>query len=128
MESFFSPPIASHLAYCKLTNFLYSVSLTSPLFLFWSTSNPDPHSPCFCLSTSICSFALSSSSYPDREQLQTIYAAYLQPVLQHSLGSQASWASTGKTHQLAGSLVQLYEQVLTWTGCSFIILFRFIAT
>uniref|UniRef100_A0A3Q3LA71 Dynein cytoplasmic 2 heavy chain 1 n=1 Tax=Labrus bergylta TaxID=56723 RepID=A0A3Q3LA71_9LABR len=54
--------------------------------------------------------------YPDREQLQTIYAAYLQPVLQHSLGSQASWASTGKTHQLAGSLVQLYEQVMTWTA------------
>ncbi|XP_040902456.1 cytoplasmic dynein 2 heavy chain 1 [Toxotes jaculatrix] len=49
--------------------------------------------------------------YPDREQLQTIYSAYLQPVLQHSLGSQAAWASTGKTHQLAGSLVQLYEQV-----------------
>ncbi|XP_041658498.1 cytoplasmic dynein 2 heavy chain 1 isoform X2 [Cheilinus undulatus] len=51
--------------------------------------------------------------YPDREQLQTIYAAYLQPVLQHSLGSQAAWASTGKSHQLAGSLVQLYEQVKT---------------
>uniref|UniRef100_A0A3Q3KJ04 Cytoplasmic dynein 2 heavy chain 1 n=1 Tax=Monopterus albus TaxID=43700 RepID=A0A3Q3KJ04_MONAL len=49
--------------------------------------------------------------YPDREQLQTIYSAYLHPVLQHSLGSQATWASTGKTHQLAGSLVQLYEQV-----------------
>ncbi|XP_068440329.1 cytoplasmic dynein 2 heavy chain 1 isoform X1 [Clinocottus analis] len=49
--------------------------------------------------------------YPDKEQLQTIYSAYLQPVLQHSLGSQASWASTGKTHQLSGSLVQLYEQV-----------------
>uniref|UniRef100_A0A3Q1BV91 Cytoplasmic dynein 2 heavy chain 1 n=1 Tax=Amphiprion ocellaris TaxID=80972 RepID=A0A3Q1BV91_AMPOC len=49
--------------------------------------------------------------YPDREQLQTIYSAYLQPVLQHSLGSEEGWASTGKTHQLAGSLVQLYEQV-----------------
>ncbi|XP_028975291.2 cytoplasmic dynein 2 heavy chain 1 isoform X3 [Esox lucius] len=49
--------------------------------------------------------------YPDRVQLQTIYSAYLQPVLQRSLGSQASWASTGKTHQLAGSLVQVYEQV-----------------
>ncbi|KAM9852784.1 cytoplasmic dynein 2 heavy chain 1 isoform 4-T4 [Aulostomus maculatus] len=49
--------------------------------------------------------------YPDREQLQTIYSAYLQPVLQHSLGNQASWASSGRTHQLAGSLVQLYEQV-----------------
>ncbi|XP_041850617.1 cytoplasmic dynein 2 heavy chain 1 [Melanotaenia boesemani] len=49
--------------------------------------------------------------YPDREQLQNIYSAYLQPVLHHSLGSQATWATTGKTHQLAGSLVQLYEQV-----------------
>ncbi|CAG6004611.1 unnamed protein product [Menidia menidia] len=49
--------------------------------------------------------------YPDKDQLQNIYSAYLQPVLQHSLGSQAAWASTGKTHQLSGSLVQLYEQV-----------------
>ncbi|XP_013869519.1 cytoplasmic dynein 2 heavy chain 1 [Austrofundulus limnaeus] len=51
--------------------------------------------------------------YPDREQLQTIYSAYLQPVLQHSLGSQAAWATTGKIHQLAGFFVQLYEQVKT---------------
>uniref|UniRef100_A0A665UBA6 Dynein cytoplasmic 2 heavy chain 1 n=1 Tax=Echeneis naucrates TaxID=173247 RepID=A0A665UBA6_ECHNA len=50
--------------------------------------------------------------YPDREQLQTIFSAYLQPVLQHSLGGQAAWASTGRTHQLSGSLVHLYEQVL----------------
>lgn len=57
----------------------------------------------------------SPRSYPDREQLQTIYSAYLQPVLQHSLGGQAAWASTGKTHQLAGSLVQLYEQVVNLT-------------
>ncbi|KAK5608849.1 Cytoplasmic dynein 2 heavy chain 1 [Crenichthys baileyi] len=49
--------------------------------------------------------------YPDREQLQTIYSAYLQPVLHHSLGDQAAWASAGKIHQLAGSLVQVYEQV-----------------
>ncbi|XP_062329494.1 dynein cytoplasmic 2 heavy chain 1 [Osmerus eperlanus] len=49
--------------------------------------------------------------YPDKEQLQTIYSAYLQPVLQHSLGTQAPWASAGKARQLAGSLVQLYQQV-----------------
>uniref|UniRef100_A0A7N9ATV1 Cytoplasmic dynein 2 heavy chain 1 n=1 Tax=Mastacembelus armatus TaxID=205130 RepID=A0A7N9ATV1_9TELE len=69
----------------------------------------------------ICSHSLTSRfssivrictiDYPDREQLQTIYSAYLHPVLLHSLGSQASWASTGKTHQLAGSLVHVYEQV-----------------
>jgi dynein heavy chain 2 len=51
------------------------------------------------------------TSYPEREQLQIIYSAYLQPVLQHSLGSQAAWANAGKAHQLAGSLVQVYEQV-----------------
>ncbi|XP_068612804.1 cytoplasmic dynein 2 heavy chain 1 isoform X2 [Brachionichthys hirsutus] len=54
---------------------------------------------------------ICTMDYPDGLQLQTIYSAYLQPVLQHSLSSQASWASPGKTHQLAGSLVQLYEQV-----------------
>lgn len=59
------------------------------------------------------SFYAFGYSYPDREQLQTIYSVYLQPVLQRSLGSQALWASTGKAHQLAGSLVELYEQV--WT-------------
>ncbi|KAJ3590899.1 hypothetical protein NHX12_008847 [Muraenolepis orangiensis] len=49
--------------------------------------------------------------YPEREQLQIICSAYLQPVLQHGLGDQASWANAGKAHQLAGSLVQVYEQV-----------------
>ncbi|MFT7803200.1 cytoplasmic dynein 2 heavy chain 1 [Arapaima gigas] len=49
--------------------------------------------------------------YPDREQLQTIYGAYLQPVLQRTLGEQAAWGSVGRAHQLAGSLVQVYEQV-----------------
>lgn len=59
----------------------------------------------------LCQFCAPGSSYPDREQLQTIYSVYLQPVLQQSLGSQALWASTGKAHQLAGSFVELYEQV-----------------
>ncbi|XP_062407923.1 dynein cytoplasmic 2 heavy chain 1 [Sardina pilchardus] len=49
--------------------------------------------------------------YPDREQLQTIYGAYLQPVLQRTLGNHAAWGTAGKVHQLAGSLVQVYEQV-----------------
>ncbi|XP_041920571.1 cytoplasmic dynein 2 heavy chain 1 [Alosa sapidissima] len=49
--------------------------------------------------------------YPDREQLQTIYGAYLQPVLQRTLGDHAAWGTAGKVHQLAGSLVQVYEQV-----------------
>uniref|UniRef100_A0A8C9S5I7 Cytoplasmic dynein 2 heavy chain 1 n=1 Tax=Scleropages formosus TaxID=113540 RepID=A0A8C9S5I7_SCLFO len=49
--------------------------------------------------------------YPDREQLQIIYGIYLQPVLQRSLGEQAAWGSAGRAHQLAGSLVQVYEQV-----------------
>lgn len=71
--------------------------------------------PTFTLCLLFMLFFTSPRSYPDREQLQTIYSAYLQPVLQHSLGGQAAWASTGKTHQLAGSLVQLYEQVVNLT-------------
>uniref|UniRef100_A0A8B9L0C8 Cytoplasmic dynein 2 heavy chain 1 n=1 Tax=Astyanax mexicanus TaxID=7994 RepID=A0A8B9L0C8_ASTMX len=49
--------------------------------------------------------------YPDREQLQTIYSAYLSPVLQRTLGNHPTWSSAGRVHQLAGSLVQIYEQV-----------------
>uniref|UniRef100_W5MJK1 Cytoplasmic dynein 2 heavy chain 1 n=1 Tax=Lepisosteus oculatus TaxID=7918 RepID=W5MJK1_LEPOC len=49
--------------------------------------------------------------YPDREQLQTIYSAYLQPVLHRSLKNHGAWGSAGKIHQLAGSMVQVYEQV-----------------
>uniref|UniRef100_A0A8C8DIA2 Dynein cytoplasmic 2 heavy chain 1 n=1 Tax=Oryzias sinensis TaxID=183150 RepID=A0A8C8DIA2_9TELE len=63
----------------------------------------------FCSIVRICAI-----DYPDREQLHSIYSVYLQPVLQHSLGSQAGWASTGRTHQLAGSMVQLYEQVIAY--------------
>lgn len=95
------PNITSHLS--RFHCFAVDLPLTATLI--------PPHIHLF-----LCFFA-SAFSYPDREQLQTIYSAYLQPVLQHSLGSQAAWASTGKTHQLAGSLVQLYEQVLNRTGC-----------
>ncbi|MGH0159576.1 UNVERIFIED_CONTAM: hypothetical protein FKN15_075087 [Acipenser sinensis] len=49
--------------------------------------------------------------YPDRDQLQTIYSAYLQPVLHRNLKSHPAWGSAGKIHQLAGSMVQVYEQV-----------------
>ncbi|XP_072546992.1 cytoplasmic dynein 2 heavy chain 1 isoform X2 [Salminus brasiliensis] len=49
--------------------------------------------------------------YPDREQLQTIYSAYLSPVLQRTLGNHPTWSTSGRVHQLAGSLVQIYEQV-----------------
>lgn len=101
-------------------------NITPHLFLFLHFAVTLPLTPTLILClffspTSVCFPCLFAFafSYPDREQLQTIYSAYLQPVLQHSLGSQAAWASTGKTHQLAGSLVQLYEQVSNWTGCPF---------
>lgn len=58
-------------------------------------------------------------SYPDRTQLQTIYSAYLSPVLQSTLGNHPTWSSAGKIHQLAGSLVQIYEQVCSpWLICN----------
>ena len=49
--------------------------------------------------------------YPDTEQLQTVYGTYLLPVLQHSLASHPVWGSTARIHALAGSMVQVYEQV-----------------
>ena len=49
--------------------------------------------------------------YPDTEQLQTVYGTYLLPVLQHSLSSHPFWGSTARIHALAGSMVQVYEQV-----------------
>ncbi|OWK62944.1 Cytoplasmic dynein 2 heavy chain 1 [Lonchura striata] len=49
--------------------------------------------------------------YPEREQLQTIYSAYLEPVLQKNLKNHPVWGSLPKIHQLAGSMVQIYQQV-----------------
>lgn len=50
-------------------------------------------------------------SYPERDQLQAIYSAYLEPVLQKNLKNHPVWGSLPKIHQLAGSMVQVYEQV-----------------
>ncbi|XP_043547742.1 cytoplasmic dynein 2 heavy chain 1 isoform X2 [Chiloscyllium plagiosum] len=52
-------------------------------------------------------------NYPDREQLQAIYSAYLQPVLHRNLKHHPIWSCPTRIHQLAGSLVQVYEQVRT---------------
>lgn len=52
------------------------------------------------------------SSYPERDQLQTIYSAYLEPVLHKNLKNHPAWGSLAKIHQLAGSMVQVYEQVI----------------
>ena len=51
------------------------------------------------------------ASYPDQDQLQTVYGTYLQPVLHHSLSSHPVWGSTARVHALASSMVQVYEQV-----------------
>ncbi|XP_070553238.1 cytoplasmic dynein 2 heavy chain 1-like isoform X2 [Ptychodera flava] len=48
--------------------------------------------------------------YTERDQLQSIYGAYLAPVLHKSLQSHPVWASSAKVHHLAGSMVQVYEQ------------------
>ncbi|XP_068526326.1 cytoplasmic dynein 2 heavy chain 1 isoform X3 [Anas acuta] len=54
---------------------------------------------------------LCAVDYPERDQLRTIYSAYLEPVLQKSLNNHPVWGSLPKVHQLAGSMVQVYEQV-----------------
>ncbi|KAM7436007.1 Cytoplasmic dynein 2 heavy chain 1 [Porites harrisoni] len=52
-----------------------------------------------------------SISYADRDQLQAIYSAYLQPVLSSSLKSHPVWGAVKNVHTLAGSMVAVYEQV-----------------
>ncbi|KAG8452968.1 hypothetical protein GDO86_004684 [Hymenochirus boettgeri] len=49
--------------------------------------------------------------YPERDQLQTICSSYLEPVILKKLRNHATWASVSKIQQLAGSMVQVYEQV-----------------
>ena len=51
--------------------------------------------------------------YSDRNQLQAIYSAYLQPVLSQRLRSHPVWGSVKNGHTLAGSMVSVYEQVRT---------------
>ncbi|KAJ8798091.1 hypothetical protein J1605_001582 [Eschrichtius robustus] len=54
---------------------------------------------------------LCAVDYPEREQLQTIYGAYLEPVLRKNLRNHTIWGSSSKISLLAGSMVQVYEQV-----------------
>ncbi|NXK72907.1 DYHC2 protein, partial [Amazona guildingii] len=54
---------------------------------------------------------LCAIDYPERDQLQAIYSAYLEPVLQKNLKNHPVWGSLPKIHQLAGFMVQVYEQV-----------------
>ncbi|NXC70641.1 DYHC2 protein, partial [Anhinga anhinga] len=56
---------------------------------------------------------LCAIDYPERDQLQTIYSAYLEAVLQKNLKNHPVWGSLPKIHQLAGSMVQVYEQIRT---------------
>ncbi|XP_053312461.1 cytoplasmic dynein 2 heavy chain 1 isoform X2 [Spea bombifrons] len=49
--------------------------------------------------------------YPEREQLQTICSSYLEPVIHRSLKNHPTWRSLAKIQQIAGSMVQVYEQV-----------------
>ncbi|CAH1776602.1 unnamed protein product [Owenia fusiformis] len=53
---------------------------------------------------------ICSIGYPDGDQLQTIYAAYLKAILS-DLRSHPVWGNPGKIHGLAGSMVQIYDQL-----------------
>ena len=64
---------------------------------------------CFCLVS--LGINVLYCSYADRDQLQAIYSAYLQPVLSSSLKSHPVWGAVKNVHTLAGSMVSVYEQV-----------------
>ncbi len=64
------------------------------------------------LSTRLTSIIrLCSLDYPSNEQLQSVYGAYLQPIIQHSIQGHPYWGSVGKIHSLANSMITVYDQV-----------------
>lgn len=50
-------------------------------------------------------------SYPSHDQLQIIYSTYLMPVLQQQLSGHSVWNNQSRVHSLAGSMIQLYDQI-----------------
>jgi dynein heavy chain 2 len=54
---------------------------------------------------------ICSINYPNEEQLQIIYANYLQAILQQQLPNHKIWSSHGKIHQLALSMIHVYNEV-----------------
>ena len=50
-------------------------------------------------------------SYPDCNQLGTIYSTYLTAVSWAALGGHPVWSNTGKQHALATSMVRLFSEV-----------------
>lgn len=54
---------------------------------------------------------ICSINYPNEEQLQIIYANFLRPILQQQLPGHRLWASSGKIHQLASSMISIYNEV-----------------
>ena len=54
---------------------------------------------------------ICSINYPNEEQLQLIYANYLRAILAQQLPNHRVWSSSGKVHQLALSMIHIYNEV-----------------
>ena len=67
---------------------------------------------CHALTTQLTSVVcICPMSYPDCNQLGTIYSTYLTAVCWAALGGHPMWSNTGKGHTLATSMVRLYSVV-----------------
>ena len=73
-----------------------------------SSSSLGRHALTTRLTSVVC---ICSMSYPDRDQLETIYSTYLTAVCRAALGGHPVWSNTGKVHALAASMVRLYYEV-----------------
>ncbi|XP_063840903.1 LOW QUALITY PROTEIN: cytoplasmic dynein 2 heavy chain 1-like [Scylla paramamosain] len=54
---------------------------------------------------------IASIGYPEREQLVSVYTAYLQSVLRLVCADHPAWSSSVKAQQLATSMVNIYHEV-----------------
>ena len=51
-------------------------------------------------------------SYPERDELKSIYSIYMSSILGLCLPKHQTWKSPAKVANLAGSMIKIYEEVL----------------
>jgi hypothetical protein len=52
------------------------------------------------------------SSYPERDELKSIYSIYMSSILGLCLPKHEIWKSSTKVANLTGSMIKIYEEVL----------------
>jgi hypothetical protein len=60
----------------------------------------------------VIDYCLFCSSYPEREELKSIYSIYMSSIMGMCLPKHQIWKSSIKIANLTGSMIKIYEEVL----------------